>query len=79
MFVNIPFRPFSYDHDFNLHLGSPGIKAGTDGTDIGVFGGIGHTVSGVPAVPKVTLFDIVNPVVPQNGDLNVRIEGRANN
>lgn len=78
-FVNVPDNNFSYNQDFNLQVGSPGINSGTDNTDIGLFGGVGFVVSGAPAIPEVTLFNILNPIVPQNGNLNVRIEGRANN
>jgi hypothetical protein len=78
-FVNVPNNNFSYNHDFSLQGSSPGINSGNDHTDIGLFGGIGYSVSGQPAIPQVTLFNILNPLVPQNGNLNVRIEGRANN
>ncbi|TVP49637.1 MAG: hypothetical protein EA341_08935 [Mongoliibacter sp.] len=78
-FVNVPNNTFDYNQDFNLQGSSPGINAGTDNTDIGLFGGAGYTVSGTPAIPEVTLFNILNPIVPQNGNLNVRIEGKANN
>ena len=83
LFVNVP-NPipqfsFSYSHDFSLQGSSPGINAGTDGTDIGVFGGAGYSVTGEPPVPQVTKLNILNPIVPQNGNLNVRVEGKANN
>ncbi|UJP64394.1 right-handed parallel beta-helix repeat-containing protein [Mongoliitalea daihaiensis] len=79
LFVNAPNNSFSYDHNYSLQAGSPGLTGGVGGSQIGLFGGIGYTVSGEPAVPQVTLLNILNPIVPQNGDLNVRIEGRANN
>ncbi|MCH6202047.1 hypothetical protein MMU07_20895 [Aquiflexum sp. LQ15W] len=79
LFVSVPNNTFNYGNDYMLQASSQGINAGTDGTDIGLFGGIGYTVSGEPAIPQVTLFNILNPIVPQNGNLNVRIESRANN
>ena len=70
---------FRYTFDYSLQPSSPGVNAGTDGTDIGIFGGIGFSITGEPDdLPVVTRFDILNPMVPQNGSLRVRIEGRAN-
>ncbi|MGY6520118.1 MAG: hypothetical protein ACXIUD_00195 [Mongoliitalea sp.] len=79
LFVNVPNNAFNYAFDYNLQAGSPGLTGGFEGSQIGLFGGIGFTIGGEPAVPQVTLLNILNPIVPQNGDLNVRIEGRANN
>jgi hypothetical protein len=78
-FVNVASNTFSYDFDYNLQGGSPGINSGSDGTDIGLFGGIGYSTTGTPAVPEVTELNVLNPIVPQNGNLNLRIRGRANN
>lgn len=77
--VNVQNNSFNYGFDYGLSPGSPGINAGVDDVDIGLFGGIGFSVSGEPSIPQVTLFNILNPIVPQNGNLNIRIEGRANN
>lgn len=79
LFVSVPNNSFSYNFDYNLQATSPGLNAGNDETDIGLFGGMGYSVSGEPAIPKVTLLNILNPSVPQSGDLNVRIEGKSNN
>ncbi|EON78919.1 hypothetical protein ADIS_0512 [Lunatimonas lonarensis] len=78
-FVNVQENSFRYTFDYSLQPSSPGVNAGTDGTDIGIFGGIGFSITGEPDdLPVVTRFDILNPMVPQNGSLRVRIEGRAN-
>lgn len=79
LFANVPNNTFNYSNDYMLQASSQGINAGTDGSDIGLFGGIGYTVSGEPAIPQVSILNILNSIVPQNGNLNVRIEGRANN
>jgi hypothetical protein len=78
-FVNVTSNTFSYDFDYSLQGSSPGINAGADGTDIGLFGGVGYSISGTPAIPEVTELNVLNPIVPQNGSLNLRIRGRANN
>ncbi|MBI3500294.1 MAG: hypothetical protein HY063_00720 [Bacteroidetes bacterium] len=38
-YVNAPSNTFNYSYDYSLAATSPGKNAGTDGTDIGVFGG----------------------------------------
>ena len=78
-FVNVTSNSFSYDFDYSLQGSSPGINAGTDDTDIGIFGGAGYSLTGTPAIPEVTELNVLNPIVPQNGNLNLRIRGRANN
>jgi len=85
-FVDVPNTPgnifssnFSYDWDFSLAEGSQGINAGSDGADVGLFGGFGFNPSGEPALPVVTSFTIINAVINPNGKLNIQVEGRANN
>lgn len=68
-----------YTSDLSLQSGSIGINAGTDGTDIGLFGGKGFLVSGLPGIPQVESLVILNPNVPQNGTLNIKVDGKANN
>jgi hypothetical protein len=68
-----------YNSDLSLQSGSVGINAGTDGTDIGLFGGKGFLVSGLPGIPQVESLVILNPNVPQNGTLNIKVDGKANN
>ncbi|WP_194976511.1 hypothetical protein [Aquiflexum lacus] len=78
-FVNFTFSSDLYRMDLSLQPGSVGINAGTDGTDIGLFGGKGFLVSGLPGIPSVESLVILNPTVPQNGTLNIQVEGKANN
>ncbi|SMD44498.1 hypothetical protein SAMN00777080_3120 [Aquiflexum balticum DSM 16537] len=68
-----------YNSDLSLQPSSVGINAGTDGTDIGLFGGKGFLVSGLPGIPQVESLVILNPNVPQNGTLNIKVDGKANN
>ncbi len=85
-FVNVPVNlgnlyafNFSYEWDFSLAESSPGKNTGSDGADIGLFGGLGFTAGGEPALPVVTSFTIINAVINPNGKLNIQVEGRANN
>lgn len=84
-FVNVPAplgifpSNFSYTWDFSLSDNSAGKNAGSDGEDIGVFGGFGYNPTGEPALPVVTSFTIINAVINPNGKLNIQVEGRANN
>ncbi|WP_210487146.1 hypothetical protein [Rufibacter aurantiacus] len=70
---------FSYDHDYRLQASSPGKNAGTDKTDIGIYGGIGFSETGEPPVPVVRVFTILNGVVAPNGKLNIKISAEAKN
>ncbi|MCL6261715.1 hypothetical protein M3O96_21655 [Aquiflexum sp. TKW24L] len=75
----VSFRADFFPGDFSLKPGSPGINAGTDGRDIGMFGGRGFLITMIPGIPSVQSFIILNPSVPQNGTLNIKVEGKANN
>lgn len=78
--------PFNFLNDYNLQSTSPGKNYGTDGTDIGVYGGAGFVEGGIsgggfqtapmPAIPQMLELNIQNPVVPENGTLNVKVVGR---
>jgi hypothetical protein len=74
--VNYPLAggTFQYYHDYHLLPSSPGYNAATDGTDIGIWGGVGFTMTGEPSVPVVRLVDIQNPNVPVGGTLNVHMK-----
>lgn len=75
MFVNYPIigGAFNYSYDFHLQSGSPGIGAGTDGTDIGIYGGAApFEVGANPAIPQMQ--EITTPIgstVSKGTNLNV--------
>ncbi len=96
LFVNpVPFATVStYTHttpasspfaDFHLQAGSPAIGAGTDGTDLGIYGGAtpwrdGSTTDSryryypLPdAVPVITGVTVQNPVVNEGGNLQIQL------
>jgi hypothetical protein len=79
LFTTYPGGGFSYDHDFHLKASSPGKNAGTDGTDIGLYGGTGFSETGEPPIPVVQIFSIQNGVVAPGGKLKVRISAEAKN
>jgi hypothetical protein len=74
--VNVPTTGnYSIAHNFNLQAGSPCIAAGADGLDIGYYGGT-ETLSplGEPLnMPVIRLMNIQNTLVPQNGNVNVKV------
>ncbi|MBW6499337.1 MAG: hypothetical protein K0B09_13175 [Bacteroidales bacterium] len=85
-FVSAASYDFSFDNDYHLAAGSPGIGAGTDGTDIGIYGGIYAFPSGgevpyqtspVPPIPQVVNMNILNSVLPEGGTLQVEVEGKS--
>ncbi len=80
MFVSYPLAgtTFSYSHDYHLMSGSPAIGAGTDGTDIGIYGGVTpFDPYGEPPVPQVFEFNIHNPVIPSGGNLDIKITSKT--
>jgi hypothetical protein len=77
LFVNFTSgQQFNSNHDFHLQAGSPAIGAGSDGTDIGLFGGnTGFNLSFEPQnTPVVRRVLIQNPSIAPNGILNVNVK-----
>lgn len=81
---------FSPTANYRLQASSPGRNAGTDGTDLGIYGGSypfpsggavgsGYDTSPMPPIPQVTELNILNATVPVNGTLNVNVKATVNN
>jgi hypothetical protein len=67
---------FSYDNDYHLKTGCPGIDAASDGTNIGIYGSSNPYKEGaVPFYPHITQFDIDSEA--GNGQLGVSITVEA--
>lgn len=77
IFVNQSGNTFDYSHDYHLQPNSPGKNAGTDGTDIGIYGGIYPWKEGsIPSNPHFQSIQIA-PKTDNNGNLNVKIKVAA--
>lgn len=79
IFVNYTGGAFSYDFDFHLQETSPGKNAGSDGTDIGIYGTVmPWKDGGVPFNPHITIEDIATKTDTE-GKLNVKVTVEAQN
>jgi hypothetical protein len=73
-FVNYPVggAVFSYTYDYHLKPGSPAINYGTDGKDIGMWGGLAPINAGFePPIPRIYELKVANATVPVGGTLQL--------
>jgi hypothetical protein len=81
LFVNVPDAAanFLYTNDYNLTALSPAINAGTDGTDIGLTGGIGafNMYGFDPTLPRLGEVTLLNSSAPVNGTITLHVRGFA--
>jgi len=72
------YNGINLGYDYRLSAASPGNDAGTDGTDIGPFGGIDPLVdlTGTPPVPQIKNFNINNSVVLPNTPLDIYVKAK---
>ena len=76
-FLNANVYEYSRDFDFHLRSDSPGKNGGTDGTDIGIYGGNSPFIpTGVP-LPIVQRLNVVPLQVAPGEDLEVEIKARS--
>lgn len=76
-FVSVSGNPdFNYDDDFSLSPTSPAHNAGTDGTDLGIFGAnFPFRMEGYPQhFPRLQWFQVSSTVVPQGGTLEINLK-----
>lgn len=79
IFVNQTGYLFSYVQDYHLKESCPGKNAGTDGTDIGIYGGTFPWKDGsLPSNPHIQFKQIANST-DQNGNLKINIKVKAQN
>ncbi len=66
-------------YDWNLLTTSLGKTYGTDGSDVGIYGGSFPmpNLTGATNIPQMVRMDIQNSVIPLNGTLNVEIKARS--
>ena len=84
LFVNYPLAGgAAYNYTFDLHLqtGSPGKNFGTDGTDIGIYGGwMPYEVGANPYFPQMMELTLPSgSSVPAGGTLNVHFKAKKQN
>jgi len=78
-FVNVPLPGginllFSFNYDWSLGSSSPGLGKGSDGKDVGLYGGAGsYSAGGEPAIPQIQKFTLKNPTVPPGGELEIEV------
>jgi hypothetical protein len=82
LFINVPSGNFNFNivYDYHLQNNSIGKNAGTDGTDIGIFGGAYpfKNFTGTPSIPFIQEFTIQNPVIGISDPLNVHLKAKKN-
>lgn len=81
LYTNVLTNAFNYSYDFSLQGTSPGKNAGTDGKDLGAYGGAKPFVdmTGTPAIPQVNSIVILNPVIQAGDSLKVVIKAKKQN
>jgi hypothetical protein len=84
LFVNYPLAGgvgFDWSYDFHLQPNSPAKNAGTDGTDLGIYGGWApFEVGANPYFPQMMELTLPNgSSVPAGGTLNVHFKARKQN
>lgn len=68
---------FDYTKDYHLKSTSPAKNAGSDGTDMGPYGGTNPFVwGGAFTIPKITEMYIKNPVVNQGTNINIKVKAK---
>jgi hypothetical protein len=71
---------FTMADNYKLLPTSPGHNAGTDGTDIGPFGGSSpfpsSPIGGEPKIPQVKNMNLSNTTYPLNGNINLNVKGK---
>lgn len=79
IFISYENNGFDYNDNYHLKPSCPGVGAGTDGTDLGIYGTSNPTSEGwVPSNPHIYLKDI-DPSTGPDGKLHIEVGVRANN
>ncbi|MBS1751034.1 MAG: hypothetical protein JST63_14125 [Bacteroidetes bacterium] len=77
IFINQSGNTFNYSHNYHLQLSSAGHNSGTDGADVGIYGGSSPWKEGsVPFNPHVQFKNISGSTTP-NGNLPINIKVAA--
>lgn len=76
LFTTFASPGFHYTDNYILQAVSPGHNYGTDGKDIGLYGGaegIYFRMGGEPAIPQIRQMNVSNSTVPAGTPLNINI------
>jgi hypothetical protein len=76
-FVSFPIggAGFSFAYNYHLQPASPGINYGTDGKDVGMWGGPVPVNTGFePPIPRIYEFTVNNATVPAGGTIQLTIK-----
>ncbi len=90
-FINASnLNAYDVNANYRISASSPASGEGTDGTDLGIYGGAfpypsggapgsGFDTSPLPPIPQVTEMNISNTTIQPGTDLNVNVKARINN
>ncbi len=68
---------YNISEDYHLQASSPAKNAGTDGTNIGQYGGTKPFVwKGALSIPKVYQMSVSNPIINQGTTINVNLKAK---
>ena len=79
---------FDYVNDYHLLASSPGKNAGTDGTDVGIYGGSypfpsggpsPYSTSPLPTIPQIIKLELSNYIVPKDSVIHINLKARISN
>ena len=76
-FVSFPAggAGFDFSYDYHLQSSSPGVNYGTDGSDVGMWGGSAPVNAGFePPIPRVYSLKTKNSIAPAGGKIQLTIK-----
>jgi hypothetical protein len=77
VYVNQTGYAFDYAHDYHLQTAASSAYLGTDGNEVGIYGGLFPFKAGaVPLNPHISIKNIA-PQTDTNGDLNIQLKVNA--
>jgi len=74
IFVNQSGNTINYSHDY--HLKAPASYIGTDGKQVGLYGGLGFKENGIPSNPSI-VSKVVDSSTDTNGNLQINFTVKA--
>ena len=78
LFINQSGDQFNYSH--NYHLKNPSVYIGTDGTEVGIYGGYyGPFKDGMLPINPHIIYKNIAPKTDSDGNLNIQIKVSAQN